>query len=48
MNTSPLLRIALPLLSFGIAFTSTAGLSLSAADNKADKKAPATPEKERR
>jgi len=38
MNSTPLLRTALPLLSFAIALAGTAGLTLSAADRNADKK----------
>ena len=41
MKPSLPLRTLLPLLSFVIAFTGTAGLTLSAADSKADKKSPA-------
>ncbi len=49
MKPNPLLRTAIPLLSFAIAFSGTAGLTLAAADSKTEKKAPAaqkkTPEK---
>jgi serine protease Do len=46
MKPSFLLRSALPLLSFVLAFGATAGLTLSAADSKADrKKAPAAADK---
>ncbi len=45
MKTNSFLRFALPLLSFGIAFSGTAGLTLAAADSKTDKKTPAAPKK---
>ena len=42
MKPNPLLRTALPLLAFAIAFSGTAVLTLTAADSKSTRKAPAT------
>jgi len=45
MKPNPLLRTALPLLAFAIAFSGTAGLTLAAADSKSTKKAPTVQKK---